>query len=110
MNERVPVTVIGAGGVAVRARAPLGERLLDVLDEAHAPVPFGCRDARCGTCLVEVLAGAGCLASPGPSEQEVVEAMGSNTSTHRLACQVRIIRAGERIRLQAHRPADRGGA
>lgn len=87
-----------------------GSRILDVCDDARAPVAFACRAAGCGTCRVEVLAGAALLAPPEPPEIEVLELLGVQAEaeptrraaprTQRLACQA-IARPGTgRIRLR----------
>ena len=44
-------------GSAKEAEAPNGGPLLDICDEALAPIPFSCRSASCATCHIEVLAG-----------------------------------------------------
>jgi hypothetical protein len=54
------------------AEAGGGGRLLDVCDDVRAPVAFSCRGASCGTCRVEVVAGADLLAPPARGELEVL--------------------------------------
>ena len=76
----------GPLGPAVIAEAPDGGRLLDVCDEAHAPVSFSCRSASCGICRVAVLAGAELLAPPSADEREVLAIFGA-AADERLACQ-----------------------
>ena len=71
-------------GPAVRAEA--AGRLIDVCDDARAPVAFSCRSASCGTCRVEVLAGADLLEPPGPDELETLRLLGAPLG-ERLACQ-----------------------
>jgi ferredoxin len=70
-----------------------GGRLLDACDDARAPVAFSCRSASCGTCRVEVLAGADLLEPPGPDELEVL-AIFAASPAERLACQA-IVRPGD---------------
>lgn len=80
-------------------------RLLDLCDEARAPVRFGCRAARCTTCRVEVLAGAAELEPPGREEAELLAATGAPPGV-RLACQV-VVRAGPgRVHLRWLGPVD----
>jgi adenylate cyclase len=79
-------------GPPIAAEAEGGGRLLDVCDDVRAPVGLSCRDARCGTCRIEVVAGADLLAPPAQDEIEVLEAAGAPPS-HRLACQA-IVRPG----------------
>jgi len=79
-------------GPAVAVDLPDGGALVDVCDDAHAPVPFSCRSASCGTCRVEVLAGAALLEPPKRDELEVLDIF-TAAPTHRLACQA-VVRAG----------------
>jgi ferredoxin len=79
-------------GPSVTVELPDGGALVDVCDEARAPVPFSCRSASCGTCRVEVLAGASLLEPPAADELEILDIFDS-TTTHRLACQAKV-RAG----------------
>lgn len=76
-------------GPPVSASAPEGGRLLDVCDEARAPVAFSCRSASCGTCRVEVVTGAALLEPPQKEELDVLELFAASPS-QRLACQVKI--------------------
>jgi ferredoxin len=76
---------------SVAARST-GGRLLDVCDEARAPVSFSCRSATCGTCIVRVDQGASCLEPPDREERELLAALGL-LKTHRLACRA-LVRPG----------------
>ena len=76
-------------GPTRRVEIPAGGALVDVCDDTHAPVPFSCRSASCGTCRVEVLTGGALLEPPGRAELEVLEIFES-TETHRLACQAKV--------------------
>ena len=68
--------------------------LVDVCDEARAPVDFSCRAASCGTCRVEVLEGADLLLPPQPDELDVLGRLGPKAAAaHRLACQA-VVRPG----------------
>jgi ferredoxin len=78
-------------GPAVTVEAA-GGRLLDVCDEAHAPVEVSCRSASCGVCRVEVLAGADRLDPPRADEAEVLRLFAAAPG-QRLACQA-VLRAG----------------
>jgi ferredoxin len=81
-------------------------RLLDLCDDAGAPVGFSCRSARCCTCRVEVLAGADLLEPPSEEERETLRLRGS-LPRHRLACQavVRPTSGALRVRWVGARPA-----
>lgn len=64
---------------------PQGGRLVDICDDASAPVPFSCRGASCGTCLVEVIEGEALLDSPGDEEGDLLALLGEGPG-RRLAC------------------------
>ncbi len=68
------------------------EALLDVCDEAGAPVAFSCRDGNCATCRVEVLAGIELLEPARAEEREVLGRLAA-AANQRLACQA-VVRAG----------------
>jgi ferredoxin len=76
-------------GPAVTAEAPEGSALIDVCDEAGAPVSFSCRSASCGVCRVEVLAGAPLLDVPSEEELAVL-AIFEAPAAERLACQAQV--------------------
>jgi 2Fe-2S ferredoxin len=65
---------------------------MDVCDELEAPVPFSCRDASCGTCLVQVRFGAELLAPPDDVERRTLLRMGA-AADQRLACRARLFGA-----------------
>ncbi|HEY4016112.1 MAG TPA: 2Fe-2S iron-sulfur cluster-binding protein [Polyangiaceae bacterium] len=72
-------------------------RLVDVCDEAAAPVPFSCRSASCGTCRIEVVEGAELLEPPEDDELEVLDLFGDDPAHMRLACQVKVRAAAGRL-------------
>lgn len=86
-------------GPALSLDAEPGARLLDLCDEARAPVRFGCRAARCTTCRVAVLAGSTALLPPGPEEAELLRAIGADP-TVRLACQAVVGPSAEPLALR----------
>lgn len=81
----------GAGG-AKEADAPDGGPLLDICDQALAPIPFSCRSASCATCHIEVLEGGELLEPPEEAEQDLLDIVGGPAGS-RLACQA-IVKAG----------------
>lgn len=83
---------------AVEADEPGGGRLLDICDDAGAPVSFSCRGASCGTCRVRVLEGGALLDEVGVHEQEVLDAFGDPPG-YRLACAARIKAEAGLVRL-----------
>jgi ferredoxin len=74
-------------------------RLLDLCDEARAPVEFGCRAARCTTCRVQVLEGAERLLPPGEEEAELLHEIAAPADV-RLACQAVVAQGSGRLRLR----------
>jgi ferredoxin len=81
-----------AQGPGTAADAPEGGRLVDVCDDARAPVAFSCRSATCATCRVAVIEGADLLDPPNADERELLDLLGAPRS-HRLACQA-VVRPG----------------
>jgi ferredoxin len=79
-----------SGSEHSRFEAESGATLVDVCDDAHAPVPFSCRGASCGTCRVAVVEGADQLESPADEELDVLDAFNMKAPKFRLACQARL--------------------
>lgn len=94
-------------GPARSVQAASGDALIDVCDEARAPVSFSCRSASCGTCRVEVLEGAALLTAPEREEREVLALFDARPS-ERLACQARLAEGEGRVVLRW--AGDDGGA
>ncbi len=90
-----------AGSVVVTADCDVGETLLDVCDDARAGIPFGCRHASCGSCVVEVLDGSEALAEPSRLELSVLGQHGVATGD-RLACRA-VFAAARVVRIRARR-------
>ena len=70
----------------VTVEVPVGTRLADVADDVEATLPFGCRDAMCGTCIMNVVDGMENLQPMAESEREVLENYEA-TPNQRLGCQ-----------------------
>lgn len=79
-------------GPALTVQVDGGAKLIDVCDDTRAPVAFSCRAAACGTCRVEVLAGAEMLESPSEDEADLLRLLYADPA-HRLACQA-VVRTG----------------
>lgn len=78
--------------------------LIDVTDEhPDADVPFSCRSASCGTCRVEVLAGAEGLLDPDEDELEVLRIFEDGDGV-RLCCQLQLIKDVETLHLRVVDP------
>ncbi len=64
-----------------------GQELRKVTQENGWPIPYGCENGICGTCLVKA---KGELNEPTETEQQTLKAMGKADGEHRLACQCKI--------------------
>lgn len=103
----VRLEVIGPDGAVLAVlEAPAGERVIDALDDARAPVDLGCRSATCGICMVEVVEGGAALAPPDPIEHLALDELGAAPGD-RLACRAAIGPAadGVTLRLRPRSPA-----
>jgi ferredoxin len=89
----------GALGPGCSAWAEPGALLMDVSDEARAPIGFSCRSASCGTCRVEILEGEHLLAAPSIEERSALALAGAQPA-RRLACRARIGEGEGRVRLR----------
>jgi ferredoxin len=100
--ERARLEILDASGaVKAHASCDVGDTVLDACDEMRAGVPFGCRNASCGSCTVEVVAGAASLEPPSRLEASVL-LHHSVDATDRLACRA-VIAAPGLVRLRARR-------
>jgi ferredoxin len=73
--------------------------IADLCDTHHAPVPFSCRSASCGTCRCEVLEGRELLSKPEDEELDVLDMLGA-PKTHRLACCAQLSGSAGVVRLR----------
>lgn len=87
-----------SGRVVASTQIPGEQQLLDVCDDLLAPVAFGCRAGRCGTCRVRVVAGSELLEEPGREECELLSYLALPRG-YRLSCQVRLKRCEGTVRL-----------
>lgn len=69
------------------AEAQQGQPLREVTQTSGWPIPFGCENGICGTCLITIGAGKENLSPLDEMEQQTLEAMGQADGEHRLACQ-----------------------
>ena len=96
---KVIFEVAGAPDRTVEVTAEVGDTLVDLADDHDAPVPFSCRSASCGICMVRVIEGAQLLAPALADEREVLRDQGG-LGRDRLTCQAEIVGEGT-IRLRA---------
>lgn len=78
--------------------------LIDVTDEhPDTDVPFSCRSASCGTCRVEVIAGAEGLLEADEDELEVLRIFEDGENV-RLCCQLELVKDVETLHLRVVDP------
>jgi ferredoxin len=87
-------------GAAKVVDVEAGGELVDICDHYFVPIPFSCRSASCGTCHIEILAGADLLEPPQENEEELLDILGAEGDT-RLACQARVKPGPGLIRIRA---------
>mgnify|MGYP001594747095 CR=1 FL=1 len=63
--------------------------LREVVQREGWPVPFGCENGICGTCLITIGSGKENLSSVEEIEDMTLQAMGMRED-HRLACQCKV--------------------
>ena len=78
-----------------------GGELVDICDHYFVPIPFSCRSASCGTCHIEILEGEELLSPPEEQEEELLDILGGDGETRRLACQARVKPGPGLIRIRA---------
>lgn len=79
--------VINANDGEILIKAEPNSSLMEICDEYSTPILFGCREASCGTCLIEVNSGINNLSPVTVAEQELLSLLAPDTSNARLACQ-----------------------
>ena len=104
MSSTTPTTIrFDPSEFEVKVDAPVS--LIDVTDEhPDADVPFSCRSASCGTCRVEVLAGAEALLPADEDELEVLRIFDDGEGI-RLCCQLELTGNVEKLHLRVVDPA-----
>lgn len=63
------------------------QNLAEICDEHPISLLFGCREASCGTCLIEVVRGIENLSPITADEQDLLEVLAPDNPHARLACQ-----------------------
>ncbi|MBT5015997.1 (2Fe-2S)-binding protein [Candidatus Peregrinibacteria bacterium] len=67
-----------------------GAELRDVTQKNGWPIPYGCENGICGTCLIKVSENKEGLTEETEHEAQTLKAMGKADGEHRLACQCKI--------------------
>ena len=78
------ITYKNTGAVAILED---GANLKVAIEDEGWPVPMGCEDGLCGTCIIQVAEGMENLSEMEEKEKITLDAMGLLESGHRLACQ-----------------------
>lgn len=73
-----------------QAEVPEGGSLRETVQDQGWPIPFGCENGICGTCLITLGSGKTNLNPIEEMEEQTLEAMGMEGGDHRLACQCRV--------------------
>ncbi|EOD77093.1 ferredoxin [Grimontia sp. AD028] len=81
----MPKVTFGKTGNSVELSS--GSSLIDLEDTGESEVPFGCRSAACGTCLIDVESGMNNLAPRTEEEQDLLHDLDMDGDKRRLACQ-----------------------
>jgi ferredoxin len=79
---------------------PTGGSLVDTCDDHAAPVPFSCKSASCGTCIVEIVEGDAELLPAEEHELDVLALFATPPPRYRLACQAKMKPGLARLRLR----------
>jgi ferredoxin len=90
----------GASTEPLVVSMPEGGALVDVCDTHHAPVPFSCKSANCGTCRIDVLEGLTELLPAADDELDVLDIFAA-PPTQRLACQAKMKPGLATLRIRA---------
>ena len=69
----------------------MSANLKEIIQKNGWPIPFGCENGICGTCLISIVEGKENLNSAEGHEAQTLKAMGKNDGTYRLACQCKVL-------------------
>ena len=97
-RPRYPVRFVLPDGTDYTTEAKEGDSLVLASGRGPAPIATGCADSSCGTCQVEVLAGADHLTPPTDAEEATKKATGVPADL-RLGCQAGVLGAGVEVRI-----------
>ncbi|MCK6507367.1 (2Fe-2S)-binding protein [Myxococcota bacterium] len=92
------VRVTAPDGSDYTVQGKQGETLVTVSGRGAYPIMTGCAEGDCGTCRVEVLAGAGSVSSEGSREQNTRQTYKVQDGW-RLGCQARLEGPGLHLRI-----------
>lgn len=72
------------------APAQDGQLLREITQSNGWPIPYGCENGICGTCLITIPSGKEHLSEIQEIERQTLQAMGKGDGQHRLACQCKV--------------------
>jgi len=96
-SEEIEVRFVLPDGAEKSVRCEPRYSLVMASQTLETPIATGCPDGQCGTCLVDVLDGAG-LAAPTSAEQRVMADKGVKPH-QRLACHAKVTGPGTRVKV-----------
>jgi len=99
--KTVKVITESTTGRIVEIAASGGSALIDLCDEASAPIPFSCRSASCGTCRIHVLEGAEDLLPAAEDELDLLDVFNQKPPLVRLTCQAKLGPNATRVHVKA---------
>ncbi len=97
-TPRYDVVFVQPDGKEFTVQAKKFDSLVMASGRGDYPVPTGCADSSCGTCRVEVLAGAESLAAADEHEEKV-KAENKVPEHMRLGCQTAVTGPGVKIQI-----------
>lgn len=86
--KMVKVNMITEG---IKVEVNKGKNLHDLCLEKESPLPFGCTEGNCGTCIIKIKSGKENLSKKTEQEKITLDMMGCDEEDHRLACQCKIL-------------------
>ena len=92
------VKITAPDGSEYTVQGKQGETLVTVSGRGAYPIMTGCAEGDCGTCRVEVLAGAGSISAEGERERGTKETY-KVPGSWRLGCQARLEGPGLHVRV-----------
>jgi ferredoxin len=76
--------------IGVTVTVPAGTRIIEVSEKVGAGIEYGCREADCGTCVIEVVSGMNNLSEKSSFETNTL-AQHKAGQNMRLACQTLVL-------------------
>lgn len=92
------VQITAPDGSSYTVKGKEGETLVTVSGRGAYPIMTGCAEGDCGTCRVEILAGAGSVSAPADRESRTMQA-NQVPDGWRLGCQARLQGPGLHLRV-----------